>query len=478
MLCALYAIPVQQAVHRAIVADPDVWWHLRTGKWIVEHGAVPITDPFSAFGTGKPWVAYSWLFETLIYSLYELFGLCGFLIYTIGLWLTIALTMHALVRRLEPNFVIAIVLTAVGLSALASFPMPRPWLFTILFFIIELGILWTARQSGDLRRLLFLPPLFALWANIHIQFIYGLFVLGLVALEPLLDRMLRRFPFLSEGRTISTRWSWLVLASCVIATFINPYHFKIYKVVFEYVTQQGPFRYVSELQAPDFRYPTDWYVLLITLGATAIIAWRREIRLFPVLLLLTGAFLFFHAKRDAWFVVVAGLTIMAARRSSQPNDSGCYHPSKPQVFVTAGLVGVLLLLVSRTQNISESGLQKAVAEVFPETAVSIVEERGYSGPLYNSFNWGGYLIWRVPSLPVHMDGRTNLHGDERIERSIATWDGKPGWSSDPELAAARLVIANIDYPLTSLLRLDPSFELVYEDKVAAIFVARSQPHGR
>ncbi|MBA3442742.1 MAG: hypothetical protein H0T92_23065 [Pyrinomonadaceae bacterium] len=479
MLCALYAIPVHQAMHRAVVADADVWWHLRTGKWIVEHGAVPTIDSFSAYGMGKPWVAYSWLFEALIYSLYKLFGLVGLSIYTVGLWLAIAFALHTLIRKLEPNFVIAVVLTACGLSALAPFTTPRPWLFTILFFILEINILWTARQSGDVRRLFLLPPLFVLWANIHIQFVYGLFVLGLVVLEPALDRLLRRFSFPGEWRTIPARPSWLVLAACVIATFINPYHLKIYQVVFETISQTGMFRYISELQALGFRQFADWLVLLLTLGATFALAWRREIRPLPILLLLSGTFLSFRASRDAWFVVVVALTIIAASLSAvATNESSRYVLSRLQVLAVALVVGGLLLVVGRIQNISDAGLRSAVTEVFPEAAVRVVEERSYTGPIYNHFDWGGYLIWRLPSLPVAMDGRSNIHGDERTERSIATWNGKPEWESDPELTSANLVIADVNLPLASLLRLDLRFELVYEDKVAVVFVSRLQPPGQ
>jgi hypothetical protein len=73
-----------------------------------------------------------------------------------------------------------------------------------------------------------------------------------------------------------------------------------------------------------------------------------------------------------------------------------------------------------------------------------------------------------------MDGRTNLYGDERIKRSLETWNGAREWAKDPELAAARLVIADAGAPLSSLLRLDQRFELVYEDQVAVVFIARSQ----
>jgi hypothetical protein len=91
--------------------------------------------------------------------------------------------------------------------------------------------------------------------------------------------------------------------------------------------------------------------------------------------------------------------------------------------------------------------------------------------LYNDFNWGGYLIWALPRLPVYIDGRTNLYGDERLERHVSVERGAPIWSSDADLAAARLVIGNVDFPLTSLLRLDPRFRVVYEDKRAVVFQA-------
>ena len=61
ILIGLYAIPAIFVM--TPITDPDIWWHLRTGQWIVEHGAVPMTDPFSSYGMGKPWIAYSWLFE-------------------------------------------------------------------------------------------------------------------------------------------------------------------------------------------------------------------------------------------------------------------------------------------------------------------------------------------------------------------------------------------------------------------------------
>jgi hypothetical protein len=116
-------------------------------------------------------------------------------------------------------------------------------------------------------------------------------------------------------------------------------------------------------------------------------------------------------------------------------------------------------------------MQTILAEHMPVHAVEIVKERGYKGPLFNDFTWGGYLIWNL-RMPVTIDGRAPLYGDDHLNRSLATWSGNPDWASDPDLENANLVIGPVGSPLTQLLRFDPKFELAFEDKVAAVFIAR------
>src|SRR5262249_2219112 len=83
LILAIYALPLVVALRPVgiPVCDPDLWWHLRVGEWVVEHRAVPTTDPFSAYGQGKAWVAYSWLYEVLLYGLYSAIGLAGVVVY-------------------------------------------------------------------------------------------------------------------------------------------------------------------------------------------------------------------------------------------------------------------------------------------------------------------------------------------------------------------------------------------------------------
>jgi len=107
--------------------------------------------------------------------------------------------------------------------------------------------------------------------------------------------------------------------------------------------------------------------------------------------------------------------------------------------------------------------------------VEAVRAKGYAdtlhGPVFNDFNWGGYMIWAL-RMPVSIDGRAAFYGDQRLDRSTATWNAEPDWASDTQLTSAGLVIGPVKAALMQVLRMDPRYQLVYEDKVAAVFVQR------
>ena len=278
-LIVLFSIPAWLTLKSSAVVDADVWWHLRTGEWIVQHRWVPYNDWFSNSGMGKQWAAYSWLFEVLIQALFSRLGLIGLLVYVYALMLAIAAALHSLVRKFESRLAYSVALTVLALLALAPYHTPRPWLFTILFFIIELDVLVSVRRSRSYRTLLILPLLFALWANLHIQFVYGLFVLGVSALEDPINQLLRNRTGVSgePERPLPFRTMVLVMAACLVAILVNPYHFRIYAIVLDTLRLTGLYELISELQAMQFRAISDWLVLLLTLAAAFALGRRRNI---------------------------------------------------------------------------------------------------------------------------------------------------------------------------------------------------------
>src|SRR5262245_56876530 len=144
LLVGVYAIPLLGALR--LVIDWDLGWHLRTGQWVVEHGHVPANDPFSAYGADRPWVAYSWLFEVVMYGIYSCLGLPGVVLFRAAMALAVMGAFHRLVARREGRFLVSTLL--IGVAALALIPLlnERPWLFTILFTTLTLDVVLDLRE--------------------------------------------------------------------------------------------------------------------------------------------------------------------------------------------------------------------------------------------------------------------------------------------------------------------------------------------
>jgi hypothetical protein len=468
LFAAVVALPAVICLARGMVDEPDVWWHIKAGEWIVAHQAWPEVDSFSSAGAGRRWLAYSWLPELMLAGLYKALGLRGLVMYTAAVSAAIVAALLAMLRRTGANATVVVCLALVGVLGLIPLENPRPWLFSILLCIVEIDLLLAAGQTGDRRRLLWLVPLFALWANMHIQFILGLAVLGAAVTESLLARVLPEAWFDDDSRRISPGWMLEVFALCAAATLANPYGYDLYLAAWELVGQASTlWNIIQELHAMPFRSIADWSVLGVAVAAAFALGRRRRVRLLLVILLVAGVWISFRSRRDAWFVLVVGLAVLA----SVAPKAAAARQAAPRWLGWAVAAAAATVVLAGGWFLNTSKLEAKVAGDFPVEAVQYVREQGFAGPMFNTFDWGGYLICCLPEVPVSIDGRTMVYGDAAVARHAATLRAAPGWRDDPELSAARLVLLRRDAALAALLRADDGYRLVHEDAVAAVFVA-------
>lgn len=463
ILAMLYSFPVFVCARNATVADPDIWWHMRTGEWILRHG-FPHTDPFSSFGAGKPWAAYSWLFDLIVFRLHQSLGLAGIVTYTAAMVTAITVALHRMIRRLCPDFTMGVLLTLAASVCMEHLWTPRSWLFTVLFFAVELDVLMRARQTGKSGALWWLPVLFAIWASLHIQFLYGLVVLAIALVESLLNRRWN-----SGGSRIETGKMGAVLLACVGATLANPYGWGVYLTAWGLGSQKGVLSTVTEMTAMPFRDIGDYGVLFFTIAAVVVLARSRRRQVFEVLLMAFAVLVSFRSQRDVWVMAIAASAIVggALGSSEEPRSRVSALAAPAAVLITVAFAPLFF----RALGVNNSQLSAKLGEKMPVKAAEYVKSKGLQGPLFNDYDWGGYLMWN-PRLAVSIDGRAALAGDKLIAQTLATWEGARGWNCNPDLRNARLVIGPVEAPLTQLLRTSPGFHLAYEDQVAAVFVAR------
>ena len=480
ILALIYFLPARAVllmVPGRLYLDYDIWWHLRTAADIIHRHALPHTDSFSAFGMGKPWIAYSWLFELIVYGFYRWLGLVGSIVF-VGLIATaIGVVLYQAIQKRVGGFAGPVTLTAVGIIATAEFFHVRPWLFTILFFIIEVDLLFGALvdepKVESPRRLWILPPLFMLWANIHVQFIYGLAVLGVAAVTQGLSLVSGpQGPRIISAPNKDRHLLWLITAASFLATFLNPYTWRIYAPVFQYAGDRATYNLINELGPPTFRSPLD-YLLIVTIMAAVFALARARFRgtVFAGVLLLGTTMVSLHSGRDKWVAMVVSLVIIASGFGRSGTQA--IPISRWQRLAAIAMAGLAIFGNAKSLGVSNDRLDAGAAQTFPVKAADFVLQEKLAGPLLNYFDFGGYLIWKLPNLPVSMDGRTNVYGGELVKRNIDVWEGKDGWRDNPDLKSANLVIGPSKLPLSYNLKFDPDFQLVYEDSTAVVFTRKT-----
>lgn len=449
--------------------DEDTWWHLRVGEFVAHTHSVPATDPFSRVGQseGRPWVAYSWLYELGLYGAFRAGGVVGlsyarFLLAAATL-VTLAWYLH---RRAANPWAAAV---AVALAVPGFYPLltERPWHATIVGTLLTLHAIESIRTGASVRRFWWLVPVYVGWANIHIQFVLGLGLFGLAVGVGVLERR-RVGPLLG------------LAAACALATLVNPYHVRLYGVVWEYATQTGALAVIEELLPPD---PADWWTWpgMVVGGWAGVMVVRRRFRLWDVAVLAVGTAFAVRMQRDGWFGLVCAATV--ALRGS-PLPARTVSDGSTDRRVRSGLVWSALVLAAfaLVRVVWDAGLvahpsvAEAVRAKYPAGAVAAIEARPAPGPLFNHLAWGGYLIWELREYPVWIDGRTNLHGDDRLRQHQSVWGAGPGWADDPDLRAAGAIVAprkirGDDVPLTLELLARPGrWRVLYADEVAVVFV--------
>lgn len=461
------------------VLDPDIWWHLKVGDWIIDHGAVPHTGILSRTAANRPWVAYSWGYEILMSRAYAWFSLIGIGLYGVLLTLAVAYSVYWMLRRLACDFWLACAGTGIVCSAFLFNGMPRPFFFSITLFAVTLTLLLEANRSGQIKSLYWLPLIFLLWANLHIQFIYGLFLVGLFVAVSLVQRAAESLgikPAFLAPPTLPLKDLILIGVGCVLATLIGPYSYHPYQVVYEYSKAKFTYAVIIELQPLSFRGYSHYAELFLTAAGFFAVGWRRKLDVFKLALMTAASVIAYRTMRDAWFICLPAAACIADAFAPQTEVERS-EPSFTETWLeklgVAAAVAILLAAVANGTDFTQRGLDLAISSAYPVNAVNFLRRSPVQGPLYNALNWGGFLMWYMPEYPVAVDGRNDLYGDDLDKIFFNSQNAEASYTTDPYLNEAGVVLLGTEMPLAKILSVDPRFQLIYHDDIATAYARRT-----
>lgn len=455
---------------KAVLSDPDTYWHLATGRWIVAHGTVPQSDVFSHSMPGAPWTAHEWLSELVLSGVFSVAGWSGLVVLTaLSFAAALAYLNRFLLARMEPAH--ALLFPAFAAAMLFSHLLARPHVLVWPLLTVWVGTLVDAGEKGR-RPPWQLLPLMTLWANLHGSFTLGLALGAALAL----DAVLACSP--GERLAAGRRWTAFVGLSMAAAA-ISPTGLHGLWYPFQVTGMTVALNAISEWRSPDFHQLQILEIWLLLVLAFACLG-RMRLPWLRLLLILGLAHLALKHQRHVEvvglvtpFLIATPLAFRLRVTKGAGRDVAVLDrvflalaaPATPMAIGAAALVAALAI-----GSVLHSDRYAPAADKTPEAALRAAVAGGASGPVLNAYEFGGYLIYN--EVPVFIDGRADMYGDPLLKRYLDALqlhgtEDLPRLLEDYHIAWTLLAPGT---PAVALLDHLPGWRRLYGDTVAVVHV--------
>ena len=491
------------------LSDYDFWWHLATGRYIVETRSLPSEDPFSfvheldenkkisnplgqAFNLKQYWLA-----QIVFYGVHQAFGTKG-IIALRGILLTLTtLVLLLWYRKQGTRFFIIFLMLFLSHYVLLLYTGDRPVLFTALFSVLLFYLLDDYKRNRS-KFIYLIIPLMLVWANLLGGFIIGIVIIGIFLSGEALNL------FVLKKTENKKQFFMLAIVSilAIAASSLNPNGLKAfialtpkYRDVFQVGTQEymSPFKlYALKISSPHWAY----IVLFALFFFVVLPRWRRVDAAY---LVLASGLLYMSADaiRYVLFFGTIGALIIgheADQLAKDPFEKLTHKWPRIELVLGILLLGSSLLYASGFVRVEKARLDSKVNIVQPDGASNFIRDSHMSGNIYSDMGSGGYLIWKLyPQNQVFTDTRalnyTVLKEYQWIITAKASLQDKelppgkkPLWERLLDHYRINIVVLNTKDvvgavpPLILSLLDHPAWAAVYHDLNTIVFVRETSEY--
>jgi hypothetical protein len=336
------------------------------------------------------------------------------------------------------------------------------------------------RSQKNRRLLWWTLPIMLLWVNLHASYALGLAILAGFMIAELLEVWLGLLA-VQQARPHLQALALTFLFNLILVP-LNPNGVRLYSYPIETLRSPAMQDYVVEWFSPNLHSAEFWPFLLLLLGTIAALAWiPHAVRLPNVLLLVASAYAALVSTRMIPFFVLVAVPMVSRQahgwivlRKSGNTALHATASATPRflpklLFNTAMAAAMIVFVCLRVARVLEQ--QPLVEQAqFPAGAVKFFTMHPADGPIFNHYDWGGYLIWKLyPDTRVFIDGRADLYGEHLLQQFADTFRLKGDWKQTLNQWQVKTVVVPADSALAQALGREARWTISYEDRQAAIF---------
>jgi len=438
-----------------LIPGVDTYWQIKTGEVIVKQG-IPHQDIFSYTAQGEKWVVHEWLADVIFYLIYRIDPNLLVLFKALIIALTFLILSILTIERIALLPILILLLSA---TASRIFFDVRPQIFSYLFFALLLLLLYR-------KWLLFIPPLFLLWCNLHSGFILGLLVLFLWAGEAVWKK--------EEDKG---KWVFIFLLSFAL-TFLNPNGWHLYQHALDLIGWKQVQDIIVEWFSPNFHNldMLPFEVLIFAFFFSFLFA--RTIRVIDLVL---GVLLLHFALQAVRHIPIFSILCAPIMSFNFRDVSDALEERLGRITQPLAFFFPFLLCLSQAVALSPyedmfSVFVQYTEHFFPLRNVKKIQKE--EGNIFNEYKWGGYLIFNCyPRKKVFIDGRAEVYKRKgTLDDCLAIVNAQGDWLSLIKKYKISLLLLDKNSPLSKVLLERKDFRLIGEDLVSYLF--RYQPLGR
>ncbi|MEO7718576.1 MAG: hypothetical protein ABIY70_20450 [Capsulimonas sp.] len=493
----------------------DLFWQMRTGKLIDETHQFPYHDTYSWSRYGTPWIVHEWGMCVLLWKLFAAGGYPAVWIFEVAALLATFIALYViLLRETAGAPVIAFLMSLWAAWTVSPLISPRPHLITYLALTILVGVVLRVRRgSAHVRHLYWAPVICVVWANFHAGVIAGAAILAAFGICDFVEgKYFSGDDAEKKDRYIGVaRAELIAAAACFLVMMANPYGVRIFEIFRSTVGDQTMPEFVKEWQAVDLHSASGHsLVFLIAICALGLAFSRRKREVAEVAIFVALAYAALNTNRNVPLFALVAIPLTARHilsslerlieiMSPSASVNNSLFGRTPPLFLSsllAATVAVFSLLVCYKNIQSAAQPKRPLLETithqafyldyFPESACRFMEMEQFptSGKLYNAYNIGSYLEWRIPQYPVFISTQTDVYFG-KVLSDYASMSALPyGWPQKLDEYHPDYVLTSADAIQARLFMSAPDWSLVYADrpdvdvdngKLNALIFVRKQP---